>query len=499
VDEAGLLRQVRWLTNQTLDLCMGTPEYPVAQRILRSLDEPLQVFVLGRAKVGKSTVLNALAGEEIAQTAPGLCTRVITRYVWGPVPSVSVRLRSDGELLQVPIELGPGPAHIGSDRQDPSEVDEVIVQWPAQRLRTINFIDSPGIELWSEGRTEGMSPSAERALSTADAVLHLLGHLHASAPDLLEDLNRSAAAPAGGIGRILVLARADELGGSGVDAMNTAGRIAKRYASDARIHRVCQSVLPLAGLAAQGALCVDDGEIQALTRLAELSDSELEQLLVSADRVVKSTTTVPVPSTDRARLLERLGLYGIRLAVELLRRGTPAETASLAPRILERCGQASLLTAVDRIFVNRRDALKSQRALRELNTTLARAKVAGSRGLLAEIERVEAGAHTFSELRLLDSLRCGAVGLPAEEVAMAERLLRESGSSLASRLGIPTESDGTLVKQALTDQLTRWHRRAEAPNAPEEVRDAANVLIRTCEGHLYDLSRTDGLRQVASQ
>jgi hypothetical protein len=82
---------------------------------------------------------------------------------------------------------------------------------------------------------------------------------------------------------------------------------------------------------------------------------------------------------------------------------------------------------------------------------------------------------------------------------MAERLLRESGSSLASRLGIPTESDGTLVKQALTDQLTRWHRRAEAPNAPEEVRDAANVLIRTCEGHLYDLSRTDGLRQVASQ
>ena len=75
----------------------------------------------------------------------------------------------------MPIELGPGPAHIGSDGQDPSEVDEVIVQWPAQRLRTINFIDSPGIELWNEGRKEGTSPSAERALSTADAVLHLLG------------------------------------------------------------------------------------------------------------------------------------------------------------------------------------------------------------------------------------------------------------------------------------------------------------------------------------
>ena len=125
--------------------------------------------------------------------------------------------------------------------------------------------------------------------------------------------------------------------------------------------------------------------------------------------------------------------------------------------------------------------------------------MAGSRGSLAEIERVEAGAHTFSELRLLDSLRCGAVGLPAEEVTVAVRLLSETGSSLASRLGIPTDSDGAQVKQALNDQLTRWHGRAEAPNVPEEVRDAASVLIRTCEGHLHDLSRTEGLRQVASQ
>jgi hypothetical protein len=115
------------------------------------------------------------------------------------------------------------------------------------------------------------------------------------------------------------------------------------------------------------------------------------------------------------------------------------------------------------------------------------AQVTGSRGLLRDIERIEVGAHTFQELRLLDSIRSGAIPFSADQ-ADAERILGEAGDSLTTRLGLPPDADGETISQSLIVQLNHWHRFAEAPNAPEEVRNAARVLIRTCEGLLAGLA-----------
>src|SRR4051812_34280101 len=54
------------------------------------LTGPLRVAIAGKIKAGKSTLLNALVGEELAPTDAGECTRIVTWYHRGDQPQVTV-------------------------------------------------------------------------------------------------------------------------------------------------------------------------------------------------------------------------------------------------------------------------------------------------------------------------------------------------------------------------------------------------------------------------
>ena len=60
---------------------------------LRRLDEPLRVAIAGKVKAGKSTLLNALVGEQVAPTDAGECTRVVTWYRDGATPRIVLHPR----------------------------------------------------------------------------------------------------------------------------------------------------------------------------------------------------------------------------------------------------------------------------------------------------------------------------------------------------------------------------------------------------------------------
>ena len=61
---------------------------------LRRLDEPLRVAIAGKVKAGKSTLLNALVGEQVAPTDAGECTRVVTWYRDGTTPRIVLHPRT---------------------------------------------------------------------------------------------------------------------------------------------------------------------------------------------------------------------------------------------------------------------------------------------------------------------------------------------------------------------------------------------------------------------
>jgi hypothetical protein len=108
--------------------------------------------------------------------------------------------------------------------------------------------------------------------------------------------------------------------------------------------------------------------------------------------------------------------------------------------------------------------------------------VAGSEALAIELERIGAGAHELTEIRLLNALRAGSVEVRPDEADDMERLLGAFGSSPAARLGLAESATSDELRAAVHEQLARWQRRAESPLASREVADAARELVRTCSG-----------------
>src|ERR1700687_4748536 len=72
------------------------------ERIGYRLNQPIRIALAGTLKAGKSTLVNALVGEDIAPTAATEATRIVTWFRHGPTPKVTANHRG-GRRSNVPI------------------------------------------------------------------------------------------------------------------------------------------------------------------------------------------------------------------------------------------------------------------------------------------------------------------------------------------------------------------------------------------------------------
>jgi hypothetical protein len=474
-----LINQVRSVLADAVNAYAGTPAERVLRGQLARLDSPLRVAIAGRIKAGKSTLLNALVGEEIAPTDAGECTKVVTWYHHAASPSIWLHpvagprrglpiVRKDGALV---IDLPAG-----------EDVDRLSVGWPTESLRATTLIDTPGVVSLSEEVSARATEflRAEDSPPEADAVIYLVRQLHTSDLRVLESFQARTTSRAAAVTTVAVLSRADEVGEGKLDALSTARTIARRLRSDPRLRPLCQTVLPLAGLLAQASRTLRQSDFVTVQALAAMSKVDVDKLMLSVDRFANATGPDAPPGPARELLLERLGLFGIRLAITLVRQGF-ADPPALAAELLRRSGLNDLRTVLATHFTEHADVLKSRSALLTLDAVLNAGPEPMSRTLRARTEQVVAGAHEFTELRLLTALRSGRSRLPENLVAEAERLLGAEGRAPWTRLGLPTKVHHGVVRDAALAALSRWRRVAESPLSARSTVTAAQVVIRTCE------------------
>jgi hypothetical protein len=272
-----------------------------------------------------------------------------------------------------------------------------------------------------------------------------------------------------------------------IDSMASAQRIARRYRVDPKVRRLAQTVVPVAGLLAQSGATLREAEYKALDAIAGASHEEAESLFLSADRFVSAQTPIALTTMEREHLMDRLGLFGIRLSVSLIRQGVASNATTLSTELVRRSGLVELREVLLSQFAQRRDVLKARSALLALERELHERPVPGSDVLATELERITSGAHEFAEIRLLNALRAGGVKVKPAEAEEMERLLGAQGGALYTRLDLAPGADVSDVRRALQNAIGRWQRRAESPMSSREVADAARVLIRTCEGLLVSV------------
>jgi hypothetical protein len=490
-ERTSMERAARAVLLDAIDLYADDPDVVgLLERHVGRLDEPLRVAIAGKMKAGKSTLLNALVGEEIAPTDASECTRVITWYEHGARPRATMHPTS-GPARELALRRHGGRLALDLGDDDPEDIDRLTIEWPSRSLRSTTLIDTPGIDSLSTAvsRRTSMFLTPEDEPSAADAIVYLLRHLHASDVHFLESFHDAALGRATMVNAIGVLSRADEIGAGRIDALLSARAVAARYRQHPVVRQLCSTVVPVAGLLAQAGRTLRQSEYLALEALADAPREVTEGLLISVGRFVRPDAPVPVGAEQRAMLLDRLGVFGVRLAITFLRAGMRDATA-LADELARRSGLDEVRRLLTVQFSERSGLLKSRSALLGLERVLRDRPRSGGELLAAKVERIMAGAHELQELALLNSLRASRVGFACfgdEENRVAERLLGGSGTSANARLGVGAQVTESELRSAALEAARLWRARAASEVVDHDTIAACQVVARSCEGVLAEL------------
>lgn len=491
--EGGLDETVWTVLNGALELYRDSPRASAwLRQHLDRFSEPLRIAFAGGAKSGKSTLINAIVGERVAPLELSDSSQAFTWYRDGKAPRLTLH-RPFGPSHEVPATRRDRALHVDRWQLEPP-VERIRVDWPARSLRGVTLIDTPAEAPQAASATTGTQPPGygdgggggdilERASLEADAVVYLTRQVHGVDLDGLASVRDSPVAAAMPVNTILVLSRADEVGGGRIDALSSAKQLAKRYRRNARVRGLCQTVIAMAGLIAEAGRTLRENEFEAMSALAAVPKTELEAALLSADRFVGAAFPTALDVDVRRGLLERFGIFGVRLTTTLIRQGCKTHP-KLAAQLAQRGGLSDLREAIGRYFVDRREVLKARSALVALDVVLRMEPRPGAARLVSDLERLLSSAHEFRELRLLAALQVGRTTLPEGLHEEAQRLVGGSGADVAARLGADGDVDEGEAREAAFDALARWRDQAENPVLDADQRGAARLVVRSCEGML---------------
>lgn len=469
--------------------------YATDRNILAELDEldarltqSLRVALVGSVKAGKSTLLNGLLGERIAPTDARECTRIVTCYHYGTTPSVTASMK-DGRLTTVPTRRQKDRFELELDGLAPEDVDQLDVYWPAPGLQGITLIDTPGIASISRDVADQTDRFLlpEQGVMGADAVVYLLRSAHESDIRYIRALNERTRHNNSSIGSVAVLSRADELGAGRLTAMVSINQAVEQLRNHPELEGVCETIVPVAGLMGMGAMILRQADFKTLRDLAARKPEETHQLLLSGERFVTAREEWLPSELTRIDLLDRFGMYGIRIALAAVRGGVD-DAAQLSAELLRRSGLDELRRVIDIHFRQRQAELKAHAVVLALHRLLRQFPVEGSTELLVSADDHMANAHTFTEMHLVGRIVGGQVSLPHAALAELERLIGGRGADIGTRLGF-VRGDEKVEKllASAVKHLGRWREKLENPLLDRATFQACKTAVRSCELMIIEL------------
>jgi hypothetical protein len=185
------------------------------------------------------------------------------------------------------------------------------------------------------------------------------------------------------------------------------------------------------------------------------------------------------------RLLKRLGLYGVRLSLDMLARQQVTSGPELATELVQASGVADLQRALHVQLIGRSQPLKARSALTALTALLGSRAWPRRDMLTTRAEMISSSAHEIAEVRLLTELWLGELKLRDDAQAdELERLLGGRGITPTERLALPPDAGFGELSSAALEARHRWSQVAEHPMSSMAVKAAARGAVRTCEGIL---------------
>lgn len=431
-----------------------------ANRIGAILWSPPRIVVVGRLKAGKSTLVNALVGAAVAETAALEATSVVSVYQDGAPARVEAVLR-DGARRPVDTDRGQVAAL-------PVPADEIayLHRWlPSAAIRDHTLVDTPGLATLTaenEARTRRVLIDGFEQTRTASVDADAAVFLFDSTPraDEVEFLRQLGFTPLTTLG---VLSRADGFGEGALGDRDPLDHAAEHAVTLARrLRGTVMTVLPIAGLLAEtshtGALT--EADARALADLGALAPLDLIDLL---DSDGTDCGEAPV----RGRLLDLLGEYGMVHGRAVAARGA----AALNDWLVVKSGVPQLRRVLARQLGAFAAVHRAGRIVRELDQL---AYTHPARDQIRDIVGALRADPALRTVVLFDHLGAMLDADPASPVTDELRRLLEHPTA-AGGLGLPPQATADQVRAEAHRKLSWAH--AQQLSTMTAAEDAALVAL----------------------
>ncbi len=514
MSDSELHRHIDDIFQFAFELTSHCPELQNLEREFRqcraSLSQPMRVAIVGKIKTGKSTMMNALLGEEMVATGTQELTFNINWLRHGETPMLVVHFNDGSPPERRSLdELEDLTRRSEDRRQYLLNIRFIEVFHPNEVLKTFHLIDTPGLESFFVDDSRNTlsflglehQPSSKEPPATspfADAILYLFNQSVArSDQTIMEEFHGGVLQWASPINAIGVLTKTDAYWPS-VEAPKAAARaVTKRLMSENQaVRNLFYTVYPVCGLLAFGAKTITQDEFKTLIELSSLPEDRLAALIRHVQRFSKRDyPDVSVPPTRRSDLLQRLGQYGVYESCRLIKSGI-GDKAKLSEGLLKLSGFPELLECIKSHFGNRAYLIKTHQCLRRIKAVCFREyqhSAETHRKMIEEIngkfEAFESRQIAFQEFEVLRSYFEGNLSFRSEEVKQLMEVTGEYGHSCAERLGM---RENTAVKDLIPLAIERqqfWHQRAnDFMDTDRKTLAAASVLARSYQRIVFHLN-----------
>jgi GTPase SAR1 family protein len=486
------------------------------QRAGERYNLPMRVALVGQIKRGKSTLVNALLGQDVAPTAHLEATFTVGEFHHAPRPQVVVHF-TDLDARPLPVEPEEFRRYTIND---PTRIEvlrrirRVEYGMPNRLLNRFRLLDTPGLgslhHLDSENTLTALGISGfldaeeegklERTLA---AVGRSAGDLHADTVEAIDGADaiiylfdralseRDASVivrflgPLGpsfnALKAVGVLSRCDQWYWPPVDLpdgnpldydpLAVARRVTTRYGRQADVQRMFFRIMPVAALAAAGTIALDGRRLNWLDALGTMEPTKMFSALCDTNRFAQDDRIegVPLPREARARLMTELGAWGTLKAATYRREGVASE--ELRSLMLEDSGVGEVRRTVLGHFGNRADVLKLAQALRDISQAVVRLRMQAVRtgtalpnavGTVAGIlERVRLGSGGLSELAVLEDYYRDRLELDPNDLDEVLRVSGEYGRSVTARIGAAEGTPLAELSARADARASAWMNRAD--------------------------------------
>ncbi len=476
------------------------------------LYQPMRVAIVGKIKTGKSTLMNALLGEEMVATGNRELTFNINWLKYAEKPGLRVNFKDDSPSETYSLEELEALTGRNKEKQEYLlRIKFIEVFYPSDVLKLFHLIDTPGLEsffvddskntLEFLGLHTAVNDDTQSAASGADAVLYLFNQsLAMTDHNLMEEFHGGLLQGTSPINAIGVLNKVDAYWPS-VESPTLAGKkIANRLMEDHEdVKNVFYGIYPVCGLLAFGSKTLTEEEYMVLRELSKLPPDRFARLVKNSERFAsREYQDVPVSPQLRQALLARLGQYGVSEAYRLIQSGIDT-MEDLSEALLELSGFQELIKCIESHFGNRSFLIKLNTCFKRVRDACFKAfqKLPDSeRKIIDEIngqfEAFESKQMAFQEFQILQSYYQGKVKFSNDEADQLLSVTGEYGTSCGERLGMDENTCvKTLIPMAMKFEQY-WHQKSnDFLDTDRSTIFAASVLAHSYQKILYHLKAAE--------